>query len=109
MSLWARFVNNVPLRRFTVLLLVIFVLYVTRSMISTVLLTFIFCLLVVKLTNKIREYVKIPATLIVTVLYLLVVLGLYFAVTKYIPKVADQTINVTQDIINLFESQESAG
>jgi predicted PurR-regulated permease PerM len=107
LSLWARFVNNVPLRRFTVLLLVIFVLYVTRSMISTVLLTFIFCLLVVKLTNKIREYVKIPATLIVTVLYLLVVLGLYFAVTKYIPKVADQTINVTQDIINFYSNPKN--
>ncbi|GAA2984550.1 hypothetical protein C5L28_002439 [Lentilactobacillus parakefiri] len=102
MSIWARFVNNVPLRRFTVLMLVIFVFYVTRSMISTVLLTFIFCLLVVKLTNAIRRHVKIPAGIIVTVVYLLVILGLYFAVTKYIPKVADQTIRTTQDIILFY-------
>jgi predicted PurR-regulated permease PerM len=104
LSLWARFVNNIPLRRFTVLMLVIFVLYVTRSMISTVLLTFIFSLLVVKLTNAIRRYIRIPAPVIVSIVYLLVVLGLYFAITTYIPKVADQTFNVTQDIINFYSN-----
>ncbi|MBZ3776390.1 AI-2E family transporter [Lentilactobacillus otakiensis] len=88
-------------------MLIIFVLYVTRSMISTVLLTFIFSLLVVKLTNSIRRHVKIPAVVIVIVVYLLVILALYFAITKYIPKVADQTINVTQDIINFYSNPKN--
>lgn len=88
-------------------MLVIFVLYVTRSMISTVLLTFIFSLLVVKLTTSIRRYIKIPAAVIVMVVYLLVILVLYFAITKYIPKVADQTINVTQDIINFYSNPKN--
>ena len=76
-------------------------------MISTVLLTFIFSLLVVKLTNSIRRHVKIPAVVIVIVVYLLVILALYFAITKYIPKVADQTINVTQDIINFYSNPKN--
>ena len=85
-------------------MVIIFVIYVMRSMISTVLLTFIFCLLVVKLTNAIRRHIKIPAGVIVTVLYALVILGLYFAITKYIPKVAEQTIRTTTDIINFYSN-----
>jgi predicted PurR-regulated permease PerM len=69
-------VNNVPLRRFSVLAFIVIVLFLVRSMMSTFLLTFIFCLLVVKLTNAIRRVVKIPSRLIVIVVYLLVLLGL---------------------------------
>lgn len=90
MSPWTRFVNNVPLRRFSVLAFIVIVLFLVRSMMSTFLLTFIFCLLVVKLTNAIRRVVKIPSRLIVIVVYLLVLLGLYLAITVYIPKIADQ-------------------
>lgn len=88
-------------------MVIIFVIYVMRSMISTVLLTFIFCLLVVKLTNAIRRHIKIPAGVIVTVLYALVILGLYFAITKYIPKVTEQTIRTTTDIINFYSNPKN--
>ncbi|GAF36142.1 AI-2E family transporter [Lentilactobacillus farraginis] len=102
MSNWAKFVSNVPLRRFTVLGLVILILYFARSMMSTFLLTFIFCLLVVKLTNTVRRFVKIPPEVIVVVVYLLVVAGLYFGITVYIPQIADQAISSTKDIVDFY-------
>ena len=39
---WQKFKNNIPLRRFVVLLLIIACLYEIRAMMNTVLLTFIF-------------------------------------------------------------------
>ena len=42
MSLYQKFIQNERLRRFCVLALIIFVLYLSRSMITTILLTFIF-------------------------------------------------------------------
>ena len=107
MSPWTRFVNNVPLRRFSVLAFIVIVLFLVRSMMSTFLLTFIFCLLVVKLTNAIRRVVKIPSRLIVIVVYLLVLLGLYLAVTVYIPKIADQAISSTKDIVDFYSNPQN--
>lgn len=99
--------NNVPLRRFSVLAFIVIVLFLVRSMMSTFLLTFIFCLLVVKLTNAIRRVVKIPSRLIVIVVYLLVLLGLYLAVTVYIPKIADQAISSTKDIVDFYSNPQN--
>lgn len=107
MSPWTRFVNNVPLRRFSVLAFIVIVLFLVRSMMSTFLLTFIFCLLVVKLTNAIRRVVKIPPRLIVIVVYLLVLLGLYLAITVYIPKIADQAISSTKDIVDFYSNPQN--
>ena len=42
MDLWKKFINNVSLRRFVVLLGIIGILYALRSLISIILLTFIF-------------------------------------------------------------------
>jgi predicted PurR-regulated permease PerM len=100
-------VNNVPLRRFSVLAFIVIVLFLVRSMMSTFLLTFIFCLLVVKLTNAIRRVVKIPSRLIVIVVYLLVLLGLYLAITVYIPKIADQAISSTKDIVDFYSNPQN--
>lgn len=94
--------SNVPLRRFTVLGLVILILYFARSMMSTFLLTFIFCLLVVKLTDWIRRFVKIPSEIIVVVVYVLVLAGFYFGITVYIPQIADQAIRSTRDIVDFY-------
>lgn len=41
---WQRFKQNVPLRRFVVLLVIIALLYEMRAMMNTILLTFIFYL-----------------------------------------------------------------
>ena len=51
MSLYQKFIQNERLRRFCVLALIIFVLYLSRSMITTILLTFIFTYLAVRLVK----------------------------------------------------------
>lgn len=48
---WQKFKNNIPLRRFVVLLLIIACLYEMRVMMNTVLLTFIFTYVIVHLIH----------------------------------------------------------
>ena len=56
MSLYQKFIQNERLRRFCVLALIIFVLYLSRSMITTILLTFIFTYLAVRLVHFVQRY-----------------------------------------------------
>ena len=55
LTLWQRFLGNERLRRFTVLLFLVGVLYLARSMMSLILLTFIFSFLVISLNDAIRK------------------------------------------------------
>ena len=64
MSLYQKFIQNERLRRFCVLALIIFVLYLSRSMITTILLTFIFTYLAVRLVHFVQRYMKIPTIVI---------------------------------------------
>ena len=50
-----------------------FVLYLSRSMITTILLTFIFTYLAVRLVHFVQRYMKIPTIVIVLLTYALVV------------------------------------
>ena len=65
LTLWQRFLGNERLRRFTVLLFLVGVLYLARSMMSLILLTFIFSFLVISLNDAIRKKIDIPSKLIV--------------------------------------------
>lgn len=103
MDLWKKFINNVSLRRFVVLLGIIGILYALRSLISIILLTFIFTFLVVQLTNYIRRYVKIPSQLIVIATYLLFIGFIYLAVTIYVPKLAIQTEAMINSLLRFYQ------
>lgn len=70
MNLWNKFLENVRLRRFVVLLGIIGILYASRSIISVILLTFIFTFLITRLIMSIHRHVKIPSQLIVIAVYL---------------------------------------
>ena len=104
---WHRFITNVKLRRFTVLILVVFVLWLARSMMSTVLLTFIFTFLVTHMVRLIRRYVKIPSILIVLVTYALVLCALYFGITNYLPKLIEQIVKMTDSVMHFYQSQDT--
>ncbi|WP_367296069.1 AI-2E family transporter [Levilactobacillus yonginensis] len=106
MSLWQRFVENVRLRRFTVLVLLIFVLWLIRSEMNMILLTFIFTFLVLQLVKAIRKVVKLPSALIVTVTYVLVIGGLYWAVTTYLPQIITSSMH---GIDNLYKFYQKPG
>ncbi len=105
-SLWQRFVENVRLRRFTVLVLLIFVLWLIRSEMNMILLTFIFTFLVLQLVKAIRKVVKLPSALIVTVTYVLVIGGLYWAVTTYLPQIITSSMH---GIDNLYKFYQKPG
>lgn len=109
LGIWERFVANVRLRRTVVLLVVIFVLYEMRELLSLILLTFIFTFLVISLTNFIRKYVKIPAPLIVSAVYLLLIGSLYLGVTIYLPKLFYQTESMVKYVMNFYQKPSFDG
>ncbi|QEA31829.1 AI-2E family transporter [Secundilactobacillus malefermentans] len=103
MKAWEKFVGNIRLRRFTVLLLIMLVLYLVRAEMSTILLTFIFTLLIIKLVHFIQRYIKIPTSLIVVVVYAIIIWALYVAVTKYLPQMAAQAVHSFENIYTFYQ------
>lgn len=101
--MWKKFIDNVPLRRFTVLMGIIGILYAMRSLISIILLTFIFTFLVIQLINFVQRYLKIPSQLIVILVYLLFIGGIYFAVTIYVPKLIIQTEAMARSMLAFYQ------
>lgn len=103
MSLWDKFLQNTRLRRFVVLLGIIGVLYLAKSIISVILLTFIFTFLVTRLINFVHKYVKIPSQVIVVTVYLAIIGLLYLAVTIYLPKLVVQSESMVTSVLNFYQ------
>lgn len=103
MIMWEKFINNVRLRRAVVLALVIGGLYLFRGLMNTILLTFIFTFLVVRLINFIQKKVKIPSMVIVLAVYALILLGFYFVITKYAPKIIVQFEELIKSVISYYQ------
>ena len=104
MSLYQKFIQNERLRRICVLALIIFVLYLSRSMITTILLTFIFTYLAVRLVHFVQRYMKIPTIVIVLLTYALVVFLIYLAITKYVPVLVNQTTQMINSVVDFYQS-----
>ncbi len=102
-SLWQRFVDNVRLRRFTVLVVLIFILWLIRSEMNMILLTFIFTFLVLQLVKFVHRFVKIPAGIIVTVAYLLILGGLYGAITTYLPQLLTSSVHGVENLYKFYQ------
>lgn len=107
---WQRFKENVPLRRFFVLLLIIICLYEMQALMNTILLTFIFTYLVVHLIRLVQRHIpKVPSWLIVTVTYILILLLLYFVITIYMPLLAKQISKMVSSVRTFYESNQVSG
>ncbi|MCP0886531.1 AI-2E family transporter [Ligilactobacillus sp. WILCCON 0076] len=107
MSLWEKFMANDRLRRFTVLVGLICILYLARSMMSIILLTFIFTFLVIRTVEYIRRKVKIPSRLIVITLYVLLIVLIYLAITIYVPKLINQSELMIKSVLNFYVAPHS--
>lgn len=107
MTLYEKFVQNERLRRFFVLAVVILILYLARGMITTILLTFIFTFLALRLVNFIQRFSKIPTLFIVLTTYALVVFLVYLAITKYVPVIANQTSQMFNSVLNFYQNPEN--
>ncbi|MBC2207039.1 AI-2E family transporter [Listeria booriae] len=92
---------NRSFRRVLVFVLVAFVLYLMRSMIDIILLTFIFSFLINRLENFILKRISIYRKIIVIVLYALIALGITLLIVKYIPMLIEQLDQLIRSI-NVF-------
>lgn len=104
MSIYQKFIRRTAVRRFTVLLVIGIVLWLMRSMISTILLTFIFAFLVTRLVGFVHRHLKIPTPLLVVLIYALVIAGLYYVVVNFIPLLTNQSIKLVNQVYKFYES-----
>lgn len=106
---WHRFIDNVPLRRFVVLALLIWVLYLVRGMLSAILLTFIFTYIVVHWVRFVQRWLpRLPSLLVVLVTYAVLIAAVYFAVTKYLPLLITQIIKMVNSVLKFYQSQDGS-
>ena len=88
---WHRFIKNVELRRFVVLLLIVFALWMMRSMMNMILLTFILTFIVVSWVRFVQRWLPHFSTkLLVILTYLVLLMLLYFGITRYLPVLVHQ-------------------
>ncbi|MBM7642903.1 AI-2E family transporter [Streptococcus loxodontisalivarius] len=103
-SLWQRFLANVRLRRAFVLAGLIALLYFASSMISLMLLTFIFTFLVLRIVELIQKRVNVPTSLIVLLVYAFLIFGIYLAVTIYVPQLASQSESIVDSVLRFYKN-----
>ena len=104
LSLWQKFIANERFRRFVVLMGLIGILYLVRSLMSIILLTFIFTFLVVRAVNWVQRYTKLPARLIVIAIYLLLIGLIYLGVTIYVPKLIEQSELMVRSVLKFYQN-----
>lgn len=104
MNTYQKFLHNTWLRRMTVLVALCLALWLARSLMSTILLTFIFTFLVVRLTRFVQRYVHVRPALVVAPVYLIIVAGLYYTVTRYVPEIAKQSIRLFTQVQSFYNS-----
>lgn len=106
---WHRFIDNVPLRRFAVLVLSIWVLYLVRGMLSAILLTFIFTYIVVHWVRFVQRWIpRLPSLLVVLATYVVLIAAVYFAVTKYLPLLINEIIKMVNSVLKFYQSQDGS-
>ncbi|MGX7200681.1 AI-2E family transporter [Enterococcus plantarum] len=104
MSIYEKFIQNERLRRFFVLAVVIFVLFLARSMITMILLTFIFTFLVLHFVKFVQHFFKIPSLILVLATYSLIVFLIYLAITKYVPVLIHQTAQMYNSVVHFYQN-----
>lgn len=105
---WHRFVNNVELRRFMVLALIILVLWVVRSMMNLILFTFILTYIVVNWVYLVQRWLpKLSPGLVVIITYALLIWGLYLGVTQYLPILVRQIVKMVNSVLQFYSSNDA--
>lgn len=104
---WNKFTKKQEPRRLVVLLVIVLVLYEARSLMNTILLTFIFTYLIVHWVRLVQRWIpRVPVTLVVLLSYLLLILGLFYVVTDYVPMLVNQLVKMTNSLITFYQSAD---
>lgn len=107
MEWWNKIKQQTTLRRTLALVLIGILLYIFRSIINLLLITFILTYLLTRLINVLYQKTKIPKKVIIILTYLLIVLGLYFSITVYVPKLFNQTISMIESVFAFYQHPEN--
>lgn len=108
MTYYQKITQNNVLRRIIVLLAVILCLFILRSLLSVFLLTFIFTYLINRLVKRLNLVMNFSSTVITGGIYLLVVVGIIWALNKSIPLISHQSLQLYNSLEN-FYTQQSKG
>ncbi|WP_225049107.1 AI-2E family transporter [Lacticaseibacillus kribbianus] len=108
MTPYQKFIANTKLRRAAVMASIIVVLWLARSIMSTILLTFIFAFLVTRVINLVRRRLHVRAVLVVAPLYLIVLAGMMYALIHYVPVIANQTVHLYNQVQTFYNSKAFA-
>ncbi|UQS83146.1 AI-2E family transporter [Bombilactobacillus thymidiniphilus] len=106
MKAYQNFVANRSLRRMVVLLFCIVLIWFMRSIMSTVLLTFIFTFLSISLIRWVQKYLKWSPFWIITPIYLIIVGLVYLVATHYIPSIVDSTVILGKKVFHFYNSSQ---
>lgn len=105
---WHRFIENVKLRRFTVLLLIVLVLWLMRSMMNMILFTFILTYLVVNWVRLVQRWLpKLSTSITVIATYALLIIALYLGVTRYLPVLTRQIIKMVNSVVSFYSTHQA--
>lgn len=106
---WHRFIANVKLRRFTVLLLVIMILWLMRSMMNMILFTFILTYLVVSWVRLVQRWLpRLSTTITVIATYVILIFALYLGVTRYLPVLTKQVIKMVNSVAAFYSTRQAS-
>ncbi|MCI1974908.1 MAG: AI-2E family transporter [Limosilactobacillus sp.] len=105
---WHRFIANVRLRRFVVLAIVIFALWLLRPMMNLILFTFILTFIVVSWVRWVQRHLpRVSTTVTVIVTYIALIAAIYVGVTRYLPVLVNQVIKMANSVVKFYSSQQA--
>jgi len=97
-------------RRITVLVIFIVLLYSIRHMLNMILLlflvTFVMNSLQSFLNRQIRKVTPIPPNLVTVLLYVLIVAGMVLGISKYVPQIISQIVDMVNNLIGFLNSHQ---
>jgi len=96
------FFQRKGVRRITIFVLIALVLYLLRSMMDLILLTFIFSYLVNRLQKIVTKWFPMNRRLAVLILYILIVGGLAFGIVKYLPILINEITQLVMQISDFY-------
>ncbi|GIM27420.1 AI-2E family transporter [Clostridium polyendosporum] len=94
-------------KRFTILAVLTFFIYVMRDFANVFLITFILTFLMYRLqrfiAKMLAKFIKIEQEVIVIALYVLFITMIVLVISKYLPIIIDQGIQITKQIMSFYQ------
>lgn len=96
------FKKNTKLRRWLVFLVVIGLFFVLKDIVSLVLLTFVLSYLSTRVSHFFKNKFKIPEKITVILLYLLIIVLVYLALTIYVPMLVTEILKLSTGVQKFY-------